>query len=1289
MPIDSSRRFSSAYQATPRTHLLSNGNYSVMLTASGSGYSRCRDVALTRWREDPTCDPWGYYIFLRDVFNGHVWSAGYQPIGRESEIYEVAFFEDRAEISRKDGPIRTVMEIFVSAEEDAEVRHLSLTNEGSGVREIEMTSYSEVVLSPPAADSAHPAFSKMFVQTEFVAERGALLAVRRPRDPGQAQLWMVHFNSLDGEAIGGLQFETDRARFIGRGHDVRNAASILDARPLSNSVGTVLDPMLALRRRVRIDPGETIHAAFWTGVGTSRAQALSLVDKLGSETAFQRAKTLTWARAEVQLRDLNINAEDAQLFQEIAARILYSDASRRAPAELLDHNQLGQPALWAHGISGDLPLVVALVGAEAGIEVTKQLLRAQVYWQSKCLGVDLVILNTAAPAAAALLQSALEAAIKENRKGQGNVVALRADAMPSDQRDFLQVAARAVFDCGVQLRQQLVRPQQQPGSARLRRENSGEDLRTHTPHLVPSLEYFNGLGGFDLGAREYVVVLDDAQWTPAPWINVIANPQFGFLVSADGSGSTWSLNAQQNQITPWCNDPVSDTPSESIYVRDEHSGDLWSATPLPIRERSSVYVVRHGFGYTRTEHTSHGISLTLTQFVPLDDPIKISRLKIVNASDGARQLSITHYLDWVLGNQNKRAAPFIVTSVDPESRVLLARNPWTADFKSRVAFMDMLGQQQSCTADRAEFIGRHGSLAEPAALLAPQPLTNRVGGGLDPCGAMQTKIDLNPGETLELTLLLGEESSAAAAVALVKRYRCANLDDVFKGVTDFWDRTLGVIQVKTPDRSMDILINGWLLYQTLSSRVWGRTAFYQSSGAYGYRDQLQDVMALCVASPATTREHILRAAAQQFTEGDVQHWWLPTSGQGIKTRVSDDRVWLPFVVAQYLEVTGDTSVLDEPVPFLGGGPLAPDALENFSAPPSGKPAPLFEHCVRALDSSLSIGAHGLPLFGAGDWNDGMNRVGIAGRGESVWLAWFLHAALLRFAPIAEARGAKDTAAGWRKHAFALQQAVEREAWDGDWYRRGYYDDGTVLGSVSSDECRIDSVAQSWAVISGAAERGRALRAMSAVNGQLVSRSDGLVKLFTPPFDHGAKDPGYIKAYPPGLRENGGQYTHAAMWTTLAFAMLGDGDRAGELFSLLNPINHASTRAGIHRYKVEPYVVCADVYSAPAHVGRGGWTWYTGSAAWMYRTAVEGILGIKLRGATLVIDPCIPRAWPGFEFTYKHGSSRYRITVKNPRGVNRGVARATLDGKEFGGVAGEIQLTDDGRYHYGEIILGQA
>jgi cyclic beta-1,2-glucan synthetase len=1289
------RRFTSPHHTAPRTHLLSNGSYSVMLTAAGSGYSRWRDIAVTRWREDPTCDPWGCYVFLRDVVNGQVWSAGYQPVGREPDSYEVAFFEDRAEITRRDGRILTSTEILVSPEDDAEVRRVSVTNEGTRVSEIELTTYSEVVLSTAAADSAHPAFSKMFVRTEFIADSGALLATRRSREPEDPELWVAHVSSLEGVGIGVVQFETDRARFLGRGRDLRNAVSIMDARPLSNTAGTVLDPVLALRRRVRIAPGETVRVAFWTGVSASREKAVAMVDKHRDMAAFERAKTLAWTQAQVQLRYLGVDFEEAQAFQRIANRVLYSDSSLRASRDILEKNQLGPSSMWPHGISGDLPIVLIRIDDETDIEMVKQLLRAHEYWRLKRLAVDLVILNDRPPSYGSDLQQSLDAAVRtsqvrrdEDGAGRGAVFLLRADLLPSAIRDLLQTAARAVFVArrGT-LSDQLARLREPEPVPRQRLQNIANATRDVAARTTPPLEFFNGLGGFAADAREYVVILDEGQWTPAPWSNVIANPQFGFQVSADGSGSTWSLNAQQNQLTPWSNDPVSNAPAEAIYIRDEASADLWSATPLPIRDPSYTYVVRHGFGYSRFEHTSHGISLDLLQFVPLEESIKISRLTIVNRSDETRQLSVTHYLDWVLGNQRGKTAPFIVTEIEPKTLALLARNPWSTDFHSRVAFMDMAGRQQACTADRAEFIGRHGSLAEPAALLGSQRLSNRVGGGLDPCGAMQTRITLSPGESTEFKFLLGEEASSDAAAALIERFRAIDLDAVLKRVTDFWDQTLSAVQVKTPDRSMDILVNGWLLYQTLACRVWARTAFYQSSGAYGFRDQLQDVMALCVSNPAIAREHILRAAGRQFEAGDVQHWWLPTTGQGVKTRVSDDRIWLAFVVAHYLEVTGDAAVLDEQVPFLAGDPLPADSHEVFSAPEPAAAAPLFEHCVRALDSSLAIGSHGLPLFGTGDWNDGMNRVGAAGRGESVWLGWFLHAALSGFAPIAERRGASDSAAAWRKHAFALQQAIEREAWDGDWYRRGYFDDGTPLGSVTSDECRIDAIAQSWAVISGAGERGRAARAMAAVDAQLVSRSDGLVQLFTPPFDHTAHDPGYIKAYPPGLRENGGQYTHAAMWTVLAFALSGDGDRAGELFSIINPINHASTRAGIHRYKVEPYIACADVYSAAQHVGRGGWTWYTGTSGWMYRTAVEGILGIRLRGRILAINPCIPRTWTRFEVTYRYGSSRYRIMVENPQGVSQGVIKASLDGREMAGTPCEIALQDDGRDHEGVVTLG--
>jgi cyclic beta-1,2-glucan synthetase len=1269
-----------------------------MLTAAGSGYSRWRDLAVTRWREDPTRDHWGSYVFLRDVTNGQVWSAGYQPVGREPDSYSVAYYEDRAEITRQDGRIVTSTDFVVSSEDDAEVRRVSVTNLGTRVREIELTTYAEVVLAAPAADSAHQAFSKLFVQTEFVADGGILLASRRPREPDEVRVWLAHVSALDGEAIGGLQFETDRARFLGRGRELRDAVSVVDARPLSNTAGTVLDPVLSLRRRVRVAPGATARIAFWTILADSREAAIRLADKHRDTAVFERAKTLAWTQAQVQLRYLGVDFDEAQDFQRIANRVLYADSALRAGRDILARNQSGASGLWPNGISGDLPIVLVRIDDDHDLEFVKQLLRAHEYWRTKRLAVDLVILNDRLPSYVADLQHGLEAMIRTSQSrpgpgpadegpGRGSVFVLRSDLMNEAAIELLQTAARVVLVArrGT-LADQLARvrepePLPRPRAATIATTRSG------TVRALPPLEFFNGLGGFAAGGREYVTVLEEGQWTPAPWINVIANPQFGFLASADGTGSTWSVNARENQITPWSNDPVSDPPSEVIYVRDDESGDLWSATPLPIREHTSPYVIRHGFGYSRFEHVSHDIAMELLQFVPLEDPVKISRLKLVNRGSRPRQLSLTHYADWVLGNQSSKTAAFLITEIDARTGALMVRNPWNAAFPSRVAFMDAAGRQQTCTGDRAEFLGRHGSLSEPAALLTQRPLSMRVGAGLDPCGATQTRITLRPGEEAHFDFLLGEEASKDAAVALVERYRNLDLDAVLKSVTGYWDDALGRVQVETPDRSLDVMLNGWLLYQTHACRLWARSGFYQSSGAYGYRDQLQDVMALCISRPELAREHILRAAARQFEAGDTQHWWLPSTGQGVRTRVADDRVWLPYVIAHYLEVTEDVGILDEVVPFLEEAPLADGQLENFSAPANGTtPMPLYEHCRRALDGALAIGSHGLPLFGTGDWNDGMNRVGIAGKGESVWLGWFLHATLMAFAPIAERRADAPNAARWRKHAHAVQQSIEREAWDGDWYRRGYFDDGTPLGSVSSDECRIDSIAQSWGVICGAAEPSRAARAMSAVNAQLISRSDGLIQLFTPAFDRTAHDPGYIKGYPPGIRENGGQYTHGGLWSVLAYAMLGDGDMAGELLSLINPINHSSTRAGIHRYKVEPYVVCADVYSAAPHVGRGGWTWYTGSAGWMQRIATEGILGIRKRGNLLCVDPCIPRGWSGFKAWISHGSARYGVSVDNPHGVNRGIKTVSLDGRAVG-VPCQIPLVDDGREHHVVVVLG--
>ena len=1262
----------------PITHLLCNGPYAVMLTAAGAGYSRWRELAITRWREDATRDHCGSFIFLRDTLHAEqVWSASALPIASEPDYGVVVFDEDHAEFTRRDGSLTTTMDVLVSGEAAGEVRRVSLANSGRSAREIELTSYAELALATPAGDSAHPAFSRMFVQTEHLAEFEALVATRRPRSNEDVQVWAAHFAVIEGDVIAEPQYETDRLRFLGRGGNAQSAESIIGGRPLSNTTGTVLDPIFSLRYRMRILPGKVARVTFWTVVADSRPQLDDLIDQHHDRNAFDRAKTLAWTQAQVQLRYLDVDAEEASDFQRLAAPILYADPRFRAAPDAIARGAGAQSGLWPHAISGDLPIVLLRIDDVEDIAQVRQLLKAHEYWRIKRLAVDLVIINERAPSYVQELQGAIETTVRRSQSrprfdgelAQGAIHVLRADLLSVDARALLLSVARIALSArrgsiAVQLSQLSRKSAQSPAPHRQKAPwlspwpVSADTSAVNA--LTASLEFFNGLGGFGRDGHEYVTVLGAHARTPAPWINVIANGGFGFQASAEGAGYTWAENSRENQLTPWSNDSVEDPAGEAIYVRDESTGDLWTATAQPIRD-GGVYTARHGHGYSRFEHEANGIALDLLQYVPIADPLKITRLTIRNLSGSTRRLSVTAWLEWVLGTSRGASGPFVVTSIDALTGAMLARNPWNIAFGTRVAFADLCGRHTAWTADRTEFLGRHGSAAAPAALTGNAALSGATGAGLDPCAALQTTVDLGPYETVEVVAFMGQCASVAEAQALIERYRSADLDAMLVDVARHWKNVMGAVQVKTPDRAMDLMLNGWLLYQTLACRIEARSAFYQASGAYGFRDQLQDMMALTHVRPVETREHLLRAASRQFVEGDVQHWWLPHSGQGVRTRISDDRVWLSYATATYISCTGDRAVLDEIVSFLEGPVLQPGEHDAYFQPMVADcSASLFEHCARGLDQCIELtGTLGLPLIGTGDWNDGMSRVGANGKGESVWLGWLLLRTIDLFAPLAVSH---DPARGerWRAHAASVRLALEREAWDGEWYRRATFDDGSWLGSNSNNECRIDSIAQSWAVLSGAADPQRARRAMAALDKQLIRRDDGIALLFTPPFDKSSHDPGYIKGYPPGLRENGGQYSHAAMWVILAFAKLRDGNRAGALFSMLNPINHARTSAQTDRYKVEPYVVAADVYSVPPHVGRGGWTWYTGSAGWMYRAGVEAILGIRREGDLLVVNPCIPDAWPGFEATVQMQSTRYEIRVESTPGAC--AMQSVLDGK---------------------------
>ncbi|WP_435019716.1 GH36-type glycosyl hydrolase domain-containing protein [Tundrisphaera sp. TA3] len=1308
-----SRRLGTAATPSPRTHLLSNSQYSVMVTNSGSGYSTCKGLDVSRWREDSTRDAWGSFIYIKDAASGATWSAGHHPTGRPADHYEAVFSSDKATFRRLDGEIETLTEITVSPESRAEIRRLTVTNHDTRPRELELTSYVELALISHGGDLAHPAFGKLFLETSWSPAAEALTCRRRPRSQDQEPIWAIHAVACDAPSIAATEFETDRARFLGRGRTPIAPEALDPGAKLSGTTGAVLDPIFSIRRRVRVEAGTSVQVAFTTAVAESRDEAATLADHYHDMSAVARAFELAWAQSQVEHRTRHWSAQDSHLFQRLASHVLFAGPTLRADPALIRANHRGQPGLWAYGISGDKPIVLATIAEFDEVPLAGQLLIAHNYLRVKGLDFDLVLLaghpeGGGEELATHLLDLARTGDSRDRIDKPGGIFVRVASKVAADDRILLASYARVVLS-GAQgtLTAQLDRIERVRPLPDLLAPAESPSRHAPSPAVRPDdLRFDNGIGGFSPDGRTYAITVattarpDVARngkvervapsrpiLPPAPWINVVANPDFGFLVSEAGSGYTWAGNSQSNRLTPWSNDPVSDPPGEVLYLRDEATGAIWSPTPLPVPSDEPT-TVRHGQGSTTFERRCQGLDHILTLHVPPDDPIKVIHLKVANPGLAARTISATFYAEWVLGGARDNAPMQVITEVDQETGALLARNPMNPDYAGRVAFLDVDRRPRTLTADRTEFLGRNGSVADPAALGRVE-LCGTVGTAIDPCGAIQAKLTIPAGGEEEITFWLGQADSAEEVRALLARHRgpgraAATLAEAHA----HWDRILGAVEVRTPNAAMDLMLNRWLAYQVASCRFWGRSATYQSGGAFGFRDQLQDSMALVYGAPAEARAHLVRSAARQFREGDVQHWWHPPAGKGVRTRITDDLVWLPYVACHYITVTGDHSVLDETAPFLIAPELRTGQEDEYSLPESTEErGTLYEHCCRALDRADRLGPHGLPLIGTGDWNDGMNHVGAQGRGESVWNAWFFIATLDRFAKIAEIRGDSSRASTCRERSEALRQAIETHAWDGDWYRRAYFDDGTPLGSASNQECRIDSLAQTWAAISGAGQPDRVRKGLDAVDSMLVREQDRVILLFTPPFDQGKQHPGYIQGYVPGVRENGGQYTHAATWVVLAAAMQGRGGRAVQLFDLINPVLHAADPAGVQRYKVEPFAVAADVYGREPHTGRGGWTWYTGSAAWLYRVGLESILGFHLAGDRLAIDPRIAPDWPGFEITYRRGPTTYRIAVENPDGVEVGVVSATLDGQPVD--ASAIPLADDGAEHAVRVVMGSA
>jgi cyclic beta-1,2-glucan glucanotransferase len=1270
--------FTTPHTATPKSLLLSNGHYGLMVTNSGGGYSQWGGQELTRWRSDQTCDSQGSFCYIHEADSDRVWSTTYHPVGGKVEGYSVDFALDRAVFRRVDNAIHTETEIIVSPEDDLEVRRITLVNRSARARSLNLTSYVELSMAPHNADRQHPAFNKLFIQTEALPEQQALLACRRPRSDNELPLYVAHCMTFERGGIAGLdekgwQFETDRGRFIGRGRTLANPMGAVQE--LGNSQGFVLDPMFSLRQGLTLEPGQRARVSLVLAAGASREQVLLLMDKYSDPHATERAMDFAWRSAQQQLQLLHIQPDEARRFQQMASHLLFPNQRLRAPAERLEENRKGQAGLWPYAISGDLPMALVTIGEARDISLVRQMLQAHTYWRMHGLATDLVILNEEAGSYERPLQERLEQLLQAHTHAlahnqPGGIFLRSAAQIPEADLTLLKAAAGVVL---VAARGTLPQQLGVPVEAHLLLERLNRKRVPREPSApLPFMElnYFNSLGGFTPDGREYAIYLGPDTNTPAPWVNVIANPTFGTLVSETGSGFTWYGNSQRNRLTGWSNDPVLDPSSEALYIRDEESGVFWSPTAAPIREETA-YRARHGAGYTVFEHNSNGIEQELTVFVPVDDsggePVKLQRLRLTNASNRRRRLSLTYYVELTLGENRETSQMHVMTNWDDAAQALLAHNRYHPEYGERVTFVAMTPQADSYGGDRTAFIGRNRSLAHPEAMELTR-LSQRTGAGLDPCAALRVNLELAAGEQRDIGCMLGQAGSVAQARELVLRFR---EDRAFEEALDqtgaWWDGLLGTIEVRTPELAADLLINRWLQYQSLSCRIWGRSAFYQSGGAFGFRDQLQDVMAFLYARPELARAQILLAASRQFKEGDVQHWWHEPAGAGIRSRISDDLLWLPYVVAHYVRTSGDLEILGTEVPFLNAPQLSDDQHEVFSTPDvTFERATLFEHCRRAVSHGLTVGPHGLPLMGTGDWNDGMNLVGAGGKGESVWLAWFLCELLQGMADMSTLLQEPELCQTYQEERYALIQRVEKAGWDGEWYLRGTFDDGTPLGSAQNTEARIDSLPQSWAWLSGAADPVRAEQALESAWQHLVREEEGLVLLFEPPFDKSKPSPGYIKGYPPGVRENGGQYTHAALWMAMAMARKGDGERAVQLLRMLNPIEHARDAEAAWHYGVEPYVVAADVYRLPGRIGQGGWSWYTGSAAWMYRAWVEEVLGLQVRSGRMRLNPVIPTTWPGFSLRYRHGETIYAIQVENPNGCERGVAWVEMDGQRVAG-----------------------
>ncbi len=1243
-----------------RSNVISNENYMVAINQKGEGVSKYKSIYINKYK--PTNEnPQGIFYYIKNINNKQIWHSG-----MDNTVSN--FMPDQSSFDRIDGNIKTKMKVTVDSYEPVEIRRLELENTGDTEETLEVCFTFEPVLSTKEQEYAHPSFNNLFLKFDFDHDNNILEVKRRKRGNEEVDMFLETRFSTDAEVIVDNEFEISSEKIQTRGN-LGIPTGIEKSTPFSNSAGLSTNPIVALKKTIKINSKEKISLNLILSINEDRQTAIKNLKEYDNSETVRRVFEISKARADAENRYLRITAKEIILYQKILGLIIFNNPVKQIELLGKELRRYDKKELWKYGISGDLPIILVKIKDINDIYIIEQVLKMYEFFRAKNIKVDIVFLDEEKYSYENLIRSEIQSKISDYhldfmKNISGGLFILSKSEINLDDVDLLEFICNLVVDSKKSDLEHLIDDIEEeyllnaPVIEPLIFENNSlyEDdiIKEDIFENKEEIKYFNEYGAFSSDGKEYYITQNNEKRIPTVWCNVLANDKFGTVVTENMGGYTWYKNSRLNRITSWNNNAFLDIPSEIIYMQDMQNGRTWSLGLNPMPDNKN-YDVIYGFGYARYIHTSEDIKQDLEVFVPNEDSIKIGILRLNNMSLLKKKIRMIYYAKPVLGEDEFNTNSYIKVSFEKNSNVVNAQNLYENDFKS-IMFLSSSEKIKSYTGDKDYFLGK-GGLSNPDGMKKFK-LNQNSGIGKNSCIAIEIEVEIESAETKEIIFMLGAEDSITDVKNTVYKYsKIQNCIEELEKVKKKWKDTLEKLQVYTPVESTNIILNGWTLYQTLSSRLIGRTGYYQSGGAFGFRDQLQDTLALKYIDTEKMKQQILKHSKHQFIEGDVEHWWHEETNRGIRTKFSDDLVWLVYLVEQYIEVTGDKSILKEETNYVIGDILHESQDEKYDLfVESEEKETIYMHCIRALDKALQFGEHGLPKIGTGDWNDGLNKVGNKGKGESIWLGFFLYLVLRKFIPLCGETKAKE----YTQVADNLQRNLNTHGWDGRWFKRAYTDDGEVLGSLENEECRIDSIAQSWSVISGAGDNDKKYISIYSLENHLIDTENGIIKLLDPPFENGKLEPGYIKAYLPGVRENGGQYTHAATWAIIAEAMLGFGDKATELYRMINPIEHSRTKDSAKKYKVEPYSMPADIYGAGNLVGRGGWTWYTGSSSWYYVTGIEYILGLKIKEGIMYFEPCISREWKEYEIKYKYGESIYNIKVFNPNGKNTGVSKVSIN-----------------------------